>query len=275
MRIQRIAGLLFAGAVAIAGCAANTDVEEDTQTGVAEEAYHTSALGKKLVGDYVAENGTLPTLRLDGDQSYAWDTGIRCVRAPCPSGEGGKWNLYKAYNANRYYVGLFSTEGNERWFRVRLTNGEVRELDGVWGEKQDFVPARKTDPCAVVRCGYGTTCQVIDGRAQCVEPASCAAMLCGPGTYCVEENGQGRCEPYPTCATTSLLCVDPGKKCVDTPIVCVRAPCPPTAPSCGYVCPADGTINCMPIVPASRAHLCSGEYHQWIGQSCPNVELVY
>lgn len=46
--------------------------------------------------------------------------------------------------------------------------------------------------------------------------------------------------------------------------------------ACGgsYVCPADGTIDCMPVVPEARKHLCSGSYSTWVHQHCPGVKFV-
>ncbi len=41
--------------------------------------------------------------------------------------------------------------------------------------------------------------------------------------------------------------------------------------ACQYTCPAETTIDCMPIVPEERLALCHGAYHQWIGANCPGV----
>jgi hypothetical protein len=46
-------------------------------------------------------------------------------------------------------------------------------------------------------------------------------------------------------------------------------------PSETRYCPADGYLNCMPIVPAERRAFCSGDYRVWIIVNCPNVEIVY
>lgn len=42
-----------------------------------------------------------------------------------------------------------------------------------------------------------------------------------------------------------------------------------------YMCPADGYLNCMPIVPVQRRAFCSADYRNWIVNNCPNVEIVY
>lgn len=31
----------------------------------------------------------------------------------------------------------------------------------------------RNDPCAIVRCGFGATCQVVNGRAKCECPSIC------------------------------------------------------------------------------------------------------
>ena len=41
------------------------------------------------------------------------------------------------------------------------------------------------------------------------------------------------------------------------------------------ICPADGYLNCMPIVPPQRRAFCSTDYRNWIVNNCPNVEIVY
>ncbi|MGY9105207.1 MAG: hypothetical protein ACKVG0_01410 [Alphaproteobacteria bacterium] len=71
-------------------------------------------------------------------------------------------------------------------------------------------------------------------------------------------------------------------------LLCIGLPaCAPTAdvpqeppraeppPSEARYCPADGYLNCMPIVPAERRAFCSANYRVWIIDNCPNVEIVY
>lgn len=50
---------------------------------------------------------------------------------------------------------------------------------------------------------------------------------------------------------------------------------PPAPPQEALICPADGYLNCMPIVPPERQNFCSAEYRTWIVNNCPNVEIVY
>jgi hypothetical protein len=58
--------------------------------------------------------------------------------------------------------------------------------------------------------------------------------------------------------------------------LCACAPnvdVPPAEPP--RICPADGYLDCMPIVPAESRTYCSADYRNWIVKNCPNVEIVY
>lgn len=140
--------------------------------------------------------------------------------------------------------------------------------------------------CDRVQCEEGTHCELREvwcvrapcyPQPQCVPDdagVTCANARCARNHYCYDGDDQVRCIPYLTCDNAELACA-PGAACVDGPIACVTAPCPPSAPTCQWQCPADGWINCMPSVPAERAHLCSGEYHEWIAANCPGVQFAY
>lgn len=265
-----ITALALSSLALVAACSSNTAVEEETEASTTEEALHSSTLAKKLAGDWVAKGAPVPTMTLDLSGTYTLDTGIRCIRAPCPSGETGRWRLYRGWFSS--YVRLAPAGASSRWYRVETAGNDPVELTGVWGTQGAFVPAAPTDPCARVRCASGTHCESNNGSAQCVPNITCANVRCAAGTMCDMVNGAPECVSYPTCAST--LC-EVGKTCTDTPIVCVRAPCPPTAPSCDYVCPANGWINCMPGPGAPANPACSGAYHTWIQANCPGVDFAY
>lgn len=42
-----------------------------------------------------------------------------------------------------------------------------------------------------------------------------------------------------------------------------------------YECPAETNISCMPPVLPENAALCSGDYHNWIVENCPDVQFSY
>lgn len=49
---------------------------------------------------------------------------------------------------------------------------------------------------------------------------------------------------------------------------------PPAGPDPDFACPAEGAvINCMPIVPATRAHLCARDFRDWAQANC-NVSYL-
>lgn len=254
MHIQSLTRFLCVGlvtmAAATAGCAADTSSDGDSDSSVAEESSsaYTSGIGLKLGGDYVsADTLSYPRLSLDAKkQTYAWDTGIRCVRAPCPSFETGRWSAYRSISTGRYYVGLVSTARKRHWFSVDFaSDGAVKGLVGVWGTTEKFVPAR-------------------------VAVVGCEAMLCAEGSFCAEDDaGQGSCLAYPTCKTAKCAA---GSYCADRPIMCFTTPCAPTAPSC-EACPAPGTtINCMPG-PGSRPPACAA--HESVTATCPGVTIAF
>ena len=274
MRTRGRAGLLFAGGLVVAGCASSVaSTDGDPQSTLSEESAYVTGIGAKVGGDYVSKTGAYPTLSLNAKaQTYSWDTGVRCITTPCPSGEAGSWALYRDYSAH-YYLRLHSSTKTVRWFHVVLNKkGTITELDGIWGEAANFVPKPETDPCSVVRCAAGTTCQTVKGAAACVPNpvVGCAAMLCVTGSYCAEDaNGQGSCIAYPTCATTKC---GGGNYCADRAIVCIKSPCAPTAPSC-EACPASGTtINCMPG-PGTRPAACGAVAS--LTANCPGVTVAF
>jgi hypothetical protein len=136
------AGVLFVVVFGVAGCASSEGTSDDNpESTLSEESAYKTGVGAKLGGEYVSKSRLYPTLSLNAkDQTYKWDNGLRCIRMPCPSGEAGKWKIYKGFGGH-YYAHLLSAAKESHWFRVRLTKASVvTELDGVWGETTDFVP---------------------------------------------------------------------------------------------------------------------------------------
>lgn len=123
-----------------------------------------------LAGDYRPADGSYPRLTLANDGTYVYDTGIRCFRAPCPSGDSGTWQQVSD-NAVRlvatsagalepqHFVEIASTD--PLTLTVEDPNGETREL-------VPFVEASAPTSCAAVLCAFGSSCEVVDGVAQCL-----------------------------------------------------------------------------------------------------------
>ncbi|MBI2396009.1 MAG: hypothetical protein HYV09_40980 [Deltaproteobacteria bacterium] len=252
MRSTWIAGLFFVGALTTTGCAVNSQPDQDDErASVTEEAVTASSIYTLLVGDYVSADGLkYPTLNLASSawaRTYTWDTGIRCITTPCPSGETGRWTVYRSLFTGKYFLQLRSTVGKIHWFGVDIDGeGKIKGLPGVWGETAFFVPKRVFEPVV-----------------------GCAAMLCAEGTICYEdETGAGTCIAVPTCKDASCAS---GEYCAELPVECIKAPCPPM-PTC-LACPKPGVINCMPIVSPDVAPLCKAA--ESIKANCPGVEFVY
>lgn len=163
--------VLFASFLAFAGCAAQTqhDDQEDPSTFTAATENALSSFGKQLVGDYKSD-AVYPRFSLLKDGSYTWDTGIRCVKAPCPSGDSGKFSIWND-SRGRKYVNLFASDHSvSRWFRVDGTKPVV--LVGVAGVSGTFkmIVATPTPGCTV-----SSDCA---GGEQCISGTCTARPLC-------------------------------------------------------------------------------------------------
>ena len=110
----------------------------------------------------------------------------------------------------------------------------------------------------------GDTFPSLDGCNSCACTAqgiACTQLACAPA-----DGGTGTCayggKSYASGA--GFPSIDNCNQCScqsDGNVVC-------TERACAYTCPADKTIDCMPIVPPEKAALCSGPYHDWIAANC-------
>ena len=99
--------LLSAGSI---GCAAETNPDDADSVDESEGAL--SAAGKALIGSYKDDSGAFKTLELTAIKvggrnkfSAEVDTGIRCIVAPCPSGE----HIEGTFTAGSKTITLYST----------------------------------------------------------------------------------------------------------------------------------------------------------------------
>ena len=137
------------------------------------------------------------------------------------------------------------------------------------------------NPCLDEQCDPDETCQIIDGRAECVdrcdgfacdqgqhcdlvyppciEPVNpdiapncdprptcvddetCATLDCGHDQYCDESSGHAECKPVPTC--DGYEC-DDSYECQLVPVDCLVEPCPPPSPTCVFVGEPCGNTTC-------------------------------
>ena len=100
--------LVSAGSV---GCAADTSSVDD-EGDVEESADELTAAGKALIGSYKDDSGAFKTLVLTtkkvgqrNEFSADVDTGIRCIKAPCPSSE----HIQGTITAGSKTITLYST----------------------------------------------------------------------------------------------------------------------------------------------------------------------
>lgn len=161
---------LFAVSLLV-GCAAQStpEGEDDTSTLHAEDAL--SATGKLLVGDYKSD-AWYPRFSLAKDGTYVWDSGIRCVKAPCPSGDSGRFKIWVGAYTGTRYVNMVSSDGKvEHWLRVASLS--PTKLVGVFGTTGTFTRVSAEKPVggctATSECGNGE---------QCIAGACTARPLC-------------------------------------------------------------------------------------------------
>jgi hypothetical protein len=137
------------------------------------------------------------------------------------------------------------------------------------------------NPCLDEQCDADETCQIIDGRAECVDPCerfecdqgqhcdlvyppcvepvdpdlapncdprplcvddvTCAAVSCGHDEYCDDSSGRAECKPLPTCDGYDC---DQFYECQLVPVDCLVQPCPPPSPTCVFVGEPCGNTTC-------------------------------
>ncbi len=120
-----------------------------------------------LAGEYRPADGGYPRLTLADDGTYVYDTGIRCFRAPCPSGDAGTW---QAVSGDAVQLSATSPGALEPQRTVEVVSSDplVLTVDDAFGEACELTPFVAPPPsCAAVLCAPGTHCEVIDGAAQC------------------------------------------------------------------------------------------------------------
>jgi hypothetical protein len=101
--------LVSAGSI---GCAADTSPVADDEVDVEETSDELTAAGKKLIGAYKDDSGAFKSLVLSATKvgqrnvfTADVDTGIRCIKAPCPSGE----HIEGTFTAGAKTITLYST----------------------------------------------------------------------------------------------------------------------------------------------------------------------
>lgn len=154
---------------------------------------------------------------------------------------------------------------------------------GANGNPIDTNPRDTITPCATVKCTSTTTCQVIDGRAQCVpiEGEKCGSTICAagltccnascgtctkPGVMCTqqaclpagEKCGSTVCKPGLSCCNSSCgICVEPGKGCTKQFCAPNEQQCGKTTCPTGFVCCNSSCGICTPPGGACTQQFCT------------------
>lgn len=122
----------------------------------------------------------------------------------CASRSQACTKVYKAV-CGQVFSEELSTYGNvcELQVAIRQRAGATGAAKGRW---TDGVCEAPITPCATVKCGFGSTCEVHDGAAVCVSNGEqpCGSAVCATGTVCCNASC-GVCTP-PGFACTQQVC---------------------------------------------------------------------
>lgn len=173
--------ITFVLVASLAGCAAQSSNEGDDTDGslIASSDNALSAFGKQLVGGYKSD-AWYPRFSLEKDASYSWDTGIRCITAPCPSGDVGRFTIWQDYSGRKYVRLLSNDSRTTRWFRVDSLKPVT--LVGVFGTTGTF---KLQSPVVIGGCAATTECSAGEQcvSSVCTARPSCAQVTAPDGKF--------------------------------------------------------------------------------------------
>ncbi len=241
-------------ALALAACGGRTDTTpiDDPIPAEAQEALraHSATRPANWPGDYTRTSavGRLVSLALAADGSYEADTGVRCIRAPCPAGETGRWDAFGTV------LRLVPAGGGRSdFYRVRESATEI-VLEGLRDRQARL--ARRVgglEPCRATGCS-GQLCADADTASTCEWRE---AYACYPRVGVCERQADGACGWTQTEALQRCL--------ADAEPFCPRVRC-----AAGTHCD-EAARACVPDAPAPcRATGCSGQLcaDEDIGSTC-------
>lgn len=157
---------------AAVGCAADTN--EDTDGDVAAEGDEITAAGRALIGSYKDDSGSFRTLVLTAEAvgqankfSADVDTGIRCVRAPCPSAE----HIEGTFTAGSKTITLKSTTASQHSKHLLGTYNYLVQGSKLSLIRKNFSQSLAKEGCAGLpdasACSANPACQPKFGPSAC------------------------------------------------------------------------------------------------------------
>lgn len=270
MRFASIFASVVLGSVALTGCSAPVDSVSDSESAVEAvdttvEALSTSAAREAFVGTFVSG---ARTLTLEDRGTYVLDTGIRCIKAPCPSLEEGRWALSR--KAGAYQITLSPKKGAKVVLSASLLGNGARLVSKSDASVAFEKVVEEVNPCIFTTCPTNSVCEAVDGQAQCITLDACARVRCPGDTTCVANGESASCvpvaPPVDAVATCALVLCAANTFCVEG---AAGARCLPLE------CPKTEFVNCMPTIGAEQQPFCNGSLNTWARENCPGVEFAY
>jgi hypothetical protein len=251
---------LVASFLAFAGCTAQAyhDDQEDPSTFTASESA-LSSYGRQLVGDYKSD-AVYPRFSLLEDGTYTFDTGIRCVRAPCPSGDSGNFSIWRDHGGRRYVRLLASDHSVKRWLLVESLKPVT--LVGFAGITGTFRMMGAAGGCTTyTECGEGEQCIA----NVCTPRPVCATVLTTDGVFHAKNFNAGSFADADAWASTTAAGAGHSltlATCTETKVACPE----PAVPTCAFVSGTEAGVTYASLCDAKHAVLAAaGDVGEAIG----------
>jgi hypothetical protein len=289
MQLNRIATGLILSISMAAGCYGGADANDLNDTGATAEEAQTSRAWETLAGSWVGDMGPYKGLiltRTPEGRGHHWfadvDSGVRCVRAPCPQATARVEGVYTATSRTLTLTAsdsrltfptpvLGTFNYTLRGETLRMTRGgaataSLHKAVSYCAEADDCHEQSLITPRCLGRftCTTENTCRFVCGLPISNEGEFCggiANIQCAAGLRCVlggsNPDAGGVCRSSaPSCAT--VRCAS-GTHCELRPVTCVRAPCPPqpqcvTTITCASTTCAPGNL-CVDTPTGARCEL--------------------
>lgn len=261
---------LFLGGFAVfsalmMGCGASPDASLDPTEGESADESRASTW-ERFVGSWEGSSGPFHavvfTRTPDGRGHHYFgdvDTGIRCVRAPCPSSARVEGNFTANASAGTLTLNPATAHPGtvlayDGVFQFRLVGSSTLVLSRSGREVARLTRVvsycTEADDCAeqnliTPRClGYATCGDNNRCGYRCGQPPrpTCATLTCAPGTFCTTNDAGDaycltRCATVRCTATTHCVADAAGTRCEPNA----------TGPRCGTTTCAAGMVCCNPL----------------------------